>query len=140
MQESLRFELNNPPVVAELVDSEAIAINLKTGCYYSLTGPAATLWARLLEGWSLAEILAAVSGTDAAGQLRASLWQFVGDLVTEDLIRPAANGMPATAAKPLDSWARGALRLERFTDMQDMLTLDPIHEIDSEFGWPRPAG
>ena len=140
MQESLRFELNNPPVVAELVDSEAIAINLKTGCYYSLTGPAATLWARLLEGWSLAEILAAVSGTDLAGQLRASLWQFVGDLVTEDLIRPAANAMPATAAKPLDSWARGALRLERFTDMQDMLTLDPIHEIDSEFGWPRPAG
>ena len=40
MEGSLRFELNNPPVVAELVEGEAIAINLKSGCYYSLTGAA----------------------------------------------------------------------------------------------------
>ena len=140
MQESLRFELNNPPVVAELVEGEAIAINLKSGCYYSLTGAAAALWARLLEGWSPAEILTAVAGTEATGQLRASLWQFVDDLLAEQLIRPTADRLPATAAKPLNAWAKGALRLERFTDMQDMLTLDPIHEIDSEFGWPRAAG
>jgi hypothetical protein len=140
MRESQRFELNNPPVVAELVEGEAIAINLKSGCYYSLTGPAAMLWARLLDGSSPAEILAAVSGGDAADEARAGLWQFVDNLLAEELIRPAANRMPETAARPLNPWAKGALRLERFTDMQDMLTLDPIHEIDSEFGWPRPLG
>jgi hypothetical protein len=28
--------------------------------------------------------------------------------------------------------------LEVYTDMQDLLLLDPIHEVDEEAGWPSP--
>ncbi len=140
MPDSTRFELNNPPVVAELVDGEAIAIDLKSGRYYSLLGPAAAVWSRLLAGHSLAEILAGVPEVGSHDGLGESLRQFVDNLLVEGLIRPSSNSLPRGSASGLQPWPAEALRLERFTDMQDMLTLDPIHEIDDDFGWPKPAG
>ena len=29
---------------------------------------------------------------------------------------------------------------ERFTDMGDLLLLDPVHEAEDEKGWPHPKG
>ena len=139
MPDSARYELNNPPVVAEMVDGEGIAINLRSGRYYSLLGPAAAVWNRLLEGCSPVEILQAVADLGSHDELGVSLKQFVDGLLAEELIRPAADASPRGSAEALQPWAAEGLRLERFTDMQDMLTLDPIHEIDDEFGWPRPA-
>lgn len=67
-----------------------------------------------------------------------------GELQADGLIRPGSDKQPRTpAGAPTDElqpWAADALRLERFTDMEDMLALDPIHEIDGTFGWPKPGG
>ena len=48
---------------------------------------------------------------------------------------PAANG--AGPAKPQAQYA--APKLSTYTDMQELLLLDPIHEVD-ESGWPAQAG
>ena len=139
MADSTRFELNNPPVVAELVDGEAIVIDLRSGRYYSLLGPAATVWSRLLAGHSPAEILESVTGAPTHEELGTSLQRFVDHLLAEGLIRPSSDAVARGPGGSLAAWPLEALRLECFTDMQDMLTLDPIHEIDDEFGWPKPA-
>ena len=132
-----RYEPNNPPIVAEMVEGELIAINLETGTYYSLAGPAARIWNALAAGHSADEIAGAVSPPGDAAALRESLKDFLASLLAEQLIRPVENSAPASALLPLAPWPLETLRVERFTDMQDLLVLDPIHEVD-EAGWPKP--
>ena len=137
MPDEVRYELNNPPIVAEMIEDEGVAIDLKSGRYYSLLGPAAQIWRHLLSGYSPAEILASAG---AASEAEAgALSRFVATLRDEGLIRPRRGSAPSQALPPMAPWGAEALKLESFNDMQDMLTLDPIHEIDDDFGWPRPA-
>lgn len=138
---SQRYELNNPPIVAELVEREVIAIDLERGSYYSLIGPAAQVWSSIVAGRSAQEILAAVVPAPDAGSLEGSLVGFLEVLLAEQLIRRATAQPPSsTPIAPLAPWPTGALRFERFTDMQDLLLLDPIHDVDDEAGWPKPIG
>ncbi len=30
--------------------------------------------------------------------------------------------------------------LERFDDVRDLLLIDPIHQVDQEYGWPKGMG
>ena len=132
-----RYRLNHPPVVAEMIEGEGVAIDLKSGRYFSLLGPAAEIWRCLLAGYSMSEILAAA---DNAGAAEAeSLRRFIEKLLGEGLICSHDEAAPAQPLAPLEPWGPEALKVESFNDMQDMLTLDPIHEIDDDFGWPRPA-
>jgi hypothetical protein len=135
-----RYELNNPPIIAEVIEGEVIAIDLDRGSYYSLLGPAAQIWNALLAGRNGQEILASVAPAPMSGSLDADLIGFLDALLAERLIRPAAgpcSGMATLA--PLAPWPGASLRFERFTDMQDLLVLDPIHEVDEEAGWPKPT-
>ena len=133
-------------MIAEVVEGEVIAIDLDRGSYYSLVGAAADVWGALIAGRSRQEILAAANSAPtpvtANAALAAKLQGFVESLLAEQLIRPAAPqdsaaGTPLAAIAP---WSESALRFERFTDMQDLLILDPIHEVDDEAGWPKPVG
>lgn len=78
-----------------------------------------------------------------ADAIAAGVQQLVAELQAEDLIVPAAQ--PAAAAlSPLapENGQRPRFQppvLEKFTDMADLLLLDPIHEVDEMGGWPHPA-
>jgi len=136
-----RYELNNPPMIAELVEGEVIAIDLERGSYYSLLGPAAQVWGAIVAGRSAQEILAAVAPASATASLAGSLSGFLETLLAEQLIRRAPGSLaPSAPIESLAPWPADALRFERFTDMQDLLVLDPIHEVDEEAGWPKPLG
>src|SRR5574337_1573275 len=56
-----RFRLNDAEVTAQVLDGEAIMINLSTGVYYSMDKVGGFLWAIITGGQSLAEAAAAVS-------------------------------------------------------------------------------
>jgi hypothetical protein len=135
--DAARYRLNHPPVVAEMIEGEGVAIDLKSGRYFSLLGPAAEIWRCLLAGYSVSEILVAAGnpGDAEAGSLR----RFIEKLLGEGLICSHDEAAPAQPLAPVEPWGAEALEVESFNDMQDMLTLDPIHEIDDDFGWPRPA-
>ena len=137
-----RYELNSPPIVAELVEGEVIAIDLDRGSYYSLEKETAAIWTALISGRNGREILAALPpASEAAERLAGELQGFVEALLTEKLIRPSAPARrPEGAIGMVAPWAAQTLRFERFTDMQDLLILDPIHEVDEEAGWPKPLG
>ena len=77
----------------------------------------------------------------AAVSLDGSLSGFLKALLAEQLIRRAPGSLaPSAPIESLAPWPADALRFERFTDMQDLLVLDPIHEVDEEAGWPKPLG
>ena len=53
----------------------------------------------------------------------------------------AFSARPSSArmrASPIPEALRTALTLQRFTDVQALLALDPVHDVD-EVGWPVKA-
>ena len=39
-----RFEVNSPAVVSEVIDGEAVIMNLKSGNYFSIQNSGAVIW------------------------------------------------------------------------------------------------
>jgi hypothetical protein len=134
----MRFKVNTPPVIHQTVDGEVIVVNLDNGTYYSIAGAGADIWGALDAGAGLPETVElVVARYDAeAAQVEGAVAGFVDELVAEGLISPAArNGV---AVPPAAAAASGRFEepvLHRYTDMQELLMLDPIHEVD-ETGWP----
>jgi len=135
------YRINVPSVVSETIDGEVIIINLEAGYYYSVDSAAGVqIWSWLEAGQSFDTILSALLDRYAASadSLRAALSSFIDQLTNEGLIVPDASALSSAAIPAHDGATRAfqAPMLQKFTDMQDLLLLDPIHEVD-ESGWPR---
>lgn len=137
-----RYRINAPAVVQETIDGEVVAVDLERGYYFSLRGVAADIWAVIVSGGTLPHVVSHVSERYAGEprEIGAAVTAFVDELRREALIVPAADdGSTASAVSPPPALAaRRAFetpRLEKYTDMEELLMIDPIHEVD-ERGWP----
>jgi hypothetical protein len=136
------FEVNEPMVISETIDGETIIINLSSGTYYNLKHSGATIWAGIQQSGGLAAIATMlrsrfeVGGEDVEHEISA----LVERLVAEDLIRPkVGEAAPLTLSATSEGEGRTSFLaplLDKFTDMEAMLLLDPVHDVDEE-GWPR---
>lgn len=120
------YEIAAPDVIAESLDGEVLIVNLATGVYFRGDSEAANAWTAVTSGSLPA------SGNGSSDE---HLEAFVAELVAEGLIRErgtTASPVPEPAELPT-----GPFRLERFEDLQDMLALDPIHDVDPNTGWPQ---
>ena len=140
-----RFRVNSPNVIHETIEGEVVLIDLKTGTYYSLRDSGAAIWQSIEKGAGEDDIEAALrSRYDASGDdIRDAVRRLLEELEREGLIR-ADDGEAAETASPSFS-DNGAAQLpfaapvlEKHTDMQDLILLDPVHEVGAE-GWPHPA-
>jgi hypothetical protein len=135
----MQFRLSpSPNISARSFGDEIVAANFVTGIYYSLLGSAAQIWEGLIAGVPLDRIVAEVSvlsDVDSADFARAAD-ALVEAMLTEKLIVPAENFVQSNwKPLPASEGRYGLPVLERFTDMQDLLLLDPVHEVE-EMGWP----
>ena len=140
------FRVATPQVIHETVDGEVILIHLERGTYHSLRGSGALLFEPLLRGASpreLEAVLAAETDADPA-TVEAAVERLVQELWRQALVVRATDGASA-AAPAASATANGHAavrrrfeepRLESFADLQDLLTADPIHEVEP-LGWPR---
>lgn len=118
-------------VTHERLDDEVLAINLATGLYYSMAGVAADCWDSIAAGCELDLLSAALSERFDAFRPE-HLDQFVTSLVTEGLVREASSD---GAAPTLRVSRYAAPVVERHGDLQELLLIDPIHDV-GETGWP----
>lgn len=135
--------ITNPQAIHETIDGETIIINLTTGTYYSLRGAAPTIWNALCEGATTAGILQQVEGSFDTGSngVAPAVEAFLLELQAEDLVAVTdapGNDLVATAEPAAERMPFEAPQLEKYTDMQDIILLDPVHKVDSE-GWPQAA-
>ena len=136
-----RFRVNEKQVVHEVFDGEVLVINLDTGTYYSLLGTASRIWTCLVAGAGTAGMTRALAEVYVGDPsvIEAAVVEFVGKLVEQKLVlidealgeEPAIEIAAPAGAKALFT----APALDVFTDMQDLLLLDPIHDVE-EAGWP----
>jgi hypothetical protein len=145
IDERLRYAINSPPVVHESFVDEAVIVNLNSGAYYSLDKSGLAIWNLIAAGASIGEIVDRISGryTAARADILAAVVELISSLRREDLIQPAAEASHPGLA--LDANSNGGEkekipfeppRLNKFTDVEDLLVLDPIHDVDAA-GWPQ---
>jgi coenzyme PQQ synthesis protein D (PqqD) len=137
-----RFKIRTPLTIHETVDGEVVMVNLETGSYYSLVGSGARIWASVERGAAVAEIAADLRASfDGAGDgVEEKVRSLLDELTREGLIVPMDGASEACAALLVPMAAeRQPFEppvLQKFTDMQELILLDPVHEVEEEKGWP----
>jgi hypothetical protein len=130
----------NPNVIHETIDGETIIIDLASGTYFSLQGSGPRIWEALVAGEPVPSIVGRFAAAGDADAVESAVAAFLEQLEQEGLVaRPAAapaalvertsvpsNGDGANFAPPV---------LEKYTDMQDIILPDPVHQVDAR-GWP----
>lgn len=140
---SPRYRLNEPDVSAEVFDEEVLAINLKTGHYHSLRESAIFLWQTLMQGFSVEETASRLTSKypEIAAQALTETETFAKQLVEGGLVVGAPDATSPTDAPPAEPAGKPFVSplIESYTDMQDLLLIDPIHEVDVQTGWPQKS-
>lgn len=125
------YRPRRPDVIDEEFDGEAVVVHLGSGVYYAFNGSASAIWSAMSSGRSVEETAAAL-GLDPA-----RVEAFFVQLLSEDLIEPGLLDEPRDLSAEADADVGEEPALQRFTDMQDLLMLDPVHDIDLDGdGWP----
>lgn len=142
----MRFRINRPIVVDEVFDDEVVIIHFDTGNYYSLDKVGTEIWGLIESGASVGEIVESLAHRydDSHEAMEDAIARFVVELQEEDLVA-ASTPRDLTTLKEGEERSEGewattgrqfrAPIISRYTDMQDLLLLDPIHEVDED-GWP----
>lgn len=139
------FAVDSSRIVHETIDGETILIDLRTGTYYSLTGCGSEIWALLVAGVPLDRAVGTLRERYPveAEEAEKAVRKMADELVEEGLLVGSANGNaaaePALPPPSLEAISFKAPVLQRFTDMEYFLLLDPVHEVDEAAGWPGPA-
>ena len=130
----------SPWVTHERLDDEVIAINLETGAYYALDGVAADCWVLSAGGSEIDELVVAITERYEVEepQARSDVAPFIDELLQERLVIDGADAptspptsLPVVSPKMVYT----APTMLKYDDLEDLLLLDPIHEVD-EAGWP----
>jgi len=131
-------------VIHETVDGETMIVRLDSGNYYSLNGPGGRVWAFIEQGMSGTQIIAEFAGRSGIDRNVAEeqMQLFFDSLIKEGLILQNGNSSDAKTIYQSDNIELCTNSFEppllsKYTDMQELLILDPIHDI-SEAGWPNP--
>lgn len=135
----MRYMINSPRIAHETIDGETVLIDFDSGAYFSTSGTGALMLDDLLKGLNRDEVMETLTGSLAGDPsvMRSALDEFIRQMEAEALIIPSVAEAPSQppCAIPAGKTAFSAPLLEKYTDMQDLLLLDPIHEVN-EKGWP----
>ena len=137
------IRINTPNVVGEEFDSEVVVVNLDSGYYFSLLGSAKDIWRTLANGVTEPEEIIAVlqKNLDCTGvDMSNVVLPFLAEMLALEIL-VLDNATPSRDPGPLQNSddVRRPFEppcIETFSDLQDILLLDPIHDVD-EAGWPK---
>jgi len=133
----MNFSIANSDIAHERVDDEVIVVNLQTGAYFSFRGVAADVWSLLTDGVDVDAIAAHLAETGAAdvAVVRADVAAFADQLAAQGLLVVSDAAAPTEVVWPHGRGEYEKPVVEKFEDMEELLLLDPIHEVD-DAGWP----
>jgi hypothetical protein len=146
-----RFRVNSPTVASQIIDGEVVMIHFQTGSYFSTDRIGAEIIALVTRRLPVPAIVERLRSRCDAGRedVARAVGEFLDKLRAEDLIVPdgsvpeegGLDGGPDGLTAPEVPEAEGGRlvfeepALEKYTDLEDLLLLDPIHDTDAA-GWP----
>jgi len=144
MELNQSYRVNTPDVVHENIDGEVVIVNLATGTYYSTSDSGLDIWNGLDRGLSVSQIAEAMSCVYAGDpeHIRKGVEIMVEHLTEKGLVVPLEDSLMSEATDWISVAVGTPFRqpdLQSYTDMEDLLMLDPIHEV-ADTDWPQPRG
>jgi hypothetical protein len=143
MNSDFIYHPNTSRITYEIIEGEVIIVDFETGVYYSINALGTVIFNWIVQGVKLGTMLAAIEKhySDANTDLVQTFNSFMTALLQNGIIErsettinsvselePTLEGLPDTVTFVPP-------KLDKYTDMQELLLLDPIHEVD-EKGWP----
>jgi hypothetical protein len=135
MSTNVRLRANEPEIAAKVVDGEAIIINVLTGAYYSMDGVGAVIWSLIESGCSNQQITESIAASYGVSQehVRADLERLSSRLLEERIVLIVGGSpAPAVPSLPPPAHAYEPPRLNLYTDMEDLLAIDPPLPIERD--------
>ncbi len=133
-----KYCLGPSRATSDIIDNEAIIVDLDKGIYFSCNGAGSLVWARALEGKtddSIVDECLSLENSPTRAVVEAEIHAFINELLNHSLIMVTLEDSSLVSPSPhLERYE--APRLQTFDDLQDLIVLDPIHEV-TEAGWPQ---
>lgn len=144
VRRSTPFRVSGPNIIHEVFKDETVILNFDNGAYYSLVGIAADVWSRI-DGATVDDLIERIVAECEVPRrdVEIAVMRFLRQLQEEGLIAPvrvldedeADDTRTLTNLDAPTSSRFESLVLRKYTDMEDLFALDPIHDVD-EVGWP----
>ena len=130
------FLIANTSLAAEEFDGETVLIDVAQGLYFSLRGSATELWRAFSEQRSEADVVEALC-LQLAGSDRVELEDAIRSMRENALLVSAPEASSASPEKFMAaSLSFSAPVVEVYSDLADLIAIDPVHEVDASAGWP----
>lgn len=131
------YRMNAPTCISEAVEDDLILINLGTGLYYNMRQESAQAWQALAQGVRPSDLIAANAWNETQ---RARFQEHLQYLLNEQLLVSSPDSGHQVEAPQIDlTDVEDPFQADVFTDMREMLLLDPIHDASANLGWPHKA-
>ena len=131
------YALNDTKVFMDIADGIAIVINAETGIYYGLNGLGTIVLEALAKGIDSDIVLQKLKNVSGApAELASRLGAFIDELVEKELIiaGPAQNS-EFIFDDEIAKEDHFEMVVKSYSDAQEMLLADPIHEVKEALGW-----
>lgn len=133
------FVINSSHISCEIFDKEAVVVNFITGKYFGITGSGPDIW-RIFENPCTVEQLTGLlksAYTDIKDEQISDVTAFIDSLLKEGLLIAVDKCEDISINLPVDITGKFLEPvLDVYDDLQELIVLDPVHEIDPERGWP----
>lgn len=122
-----RFRVQVADVAAKVIDGEAIIMNLSNGLYFSMDKVGAAVWELMENGHSVGEMADTLGSHFAVDSetVQGDVVRLLEQLVAEGLINKGEVTPAGTMELPSDVGPYAAPVLNKYSDMADLLALDP---------------
>lgn len=135
------FHIKRPDVVHETIDGETVIVNLENGVYYSMRNSGVDVWNLIETGANFDEFMKMMLDRyeGSPDEIKKALTDLLVVLQKEGLLQVSST--KRSVSRSPQSIVKGEKIkfippvLEKYSDLQELLLLDPIHEVDEE-GWP----
>ena len=140
------YQVNTKYVAYENIENEVVIIHLDNGNYFNLEGVGADIWNAIVSGVSQTDIVNSLEKVyNTRNIINESVNNFINQLESEELIIQSSEIETNNQSQPeLITKANRATQtnvfvppsLQKYEDMQDLLLLDPLHDVNEAVGWP----
>lgn len=132
------YKLNDEKMFYDMAEGQAIVINFTSGMYYGTSSLGSAVLDALLAGASVEATLAAVKALPGCPEdMDAQMDAFVQALLAKEVIVAVdGEGSDSAVIDPASLSDGFALTVDEFTEVQDLIMADPVHDVDVEQGWP----
>ena len=139
MENLRRYNIYDNNIISDVFGEEVVLVNLESGVYYSLRYSAAQIWIRLINQYSPTEIVVdliqiyKVDENDLISDINLFFTQLLEVKIIKIALETEKKSIEFNSKEILVPYTSPVL--ETFSDMQEILLLDPVHDVDKA-GWP----